>query len=122
MQAHLLVVTDKIDEFAISRDCDSDEWNHSGTVNVSAHWEGEQAYGGWRSRKRLWAGEQEENENPLCVGWGISVAEQKNIEVMLLLVRKKPRQASIPPTPVPHTLKSEELKLQRKNEGEGRDG
>lgn len=50
------------------------------------------------------------------------MAEQKNIEVMLLLVRKKPRQASIPPTPVPHTLKSEELKLQRKNEREGRDG
>lgn len=53
------------------------------------------------SRKMLWAGEQEENENPLCVGWGISVAEQKIIELMLLLVLKKPKQASIPTHPSP---------------------
>lgn len=38
MQTHLLVATDKMEEFTIDRDCDSDEWNHSGTVKESDLW------------------------------------------------------------------------------------
>lgn len=61
MQTHLLVVTDKMEEFPIDRDCDSDEWNHSGTVKESSHREGGQAFEG--EREEVWVGEQEENEN-----------------------------------------------------------
>lgn len=31
---------DKMKEFTIHRDYDSDEWNHSGTVKESGLWEG----------------------------------------------------------------------------------
>lgn len=40
MQTHLLVAADKMEEFTIDRNCDSDEWNHSGTVKESGLWEG----------------------------------------------------------------------------------
>lgn len=44
MQTHLLVAADKMEEFTIDRDCDSDEWNHSGTVKESGLREGGQAF------------------------------------------------------------------------------
>ena len=46
MQTHLLVAADKTVEFTIDRNCDSDEWNHSGTVKESSHREGGQAFEG----------------------------------------------------------------------------
>lgn len=46
MQTHLLVVADKMEEFTIDRDCDIDEWNHSGTVKESGLWEVGQAFKG----------------------------------------------------------------------------
>lgn len=67
MQTHLLVAADKMEEFTIDRDCDSDEWNHSGTVKESGLREGGQAFkeehedavgGGNRKRMRtsyVWA-------------------------------------------------------------------
>lgn len=46
MQTHLLVATDKMEEFANDRDCDSDEWNHSGAVKASSLQEEGQAFEG----------------------------------------------------------------------------
>ena len=46
MQTHLLVAADKMEEFTIDRDCDIDEWNHSGTVKESGLWEAGQAFKG----------------------------------------------------------------------------
>lgn len=50
MRTHLLVATDKVGEFTMDRDYDSDEWNHSWTVKEN----------GWREVEQALEGKQED--------------------------------------------------------------
>lgn len=68
MQIHFLVAADKIEEFAINRDCDSDEWNHSGNCECKWPLKRGAAIWGEGAARCCGRGDQEENENPLCVG------------------------------------------------------
>lgn len=77
MQTHLLVATDKMEEFTIDRDCDSDEWNHSGTVKESGCREGGQAFEGERE-DAVGGGTGREWERG-SVGWGRTKKNRNNV-------------------------------------------
>lgn len=67
-----------MEEFVINMECDSDEWNHSGALNTSGHWEGgEQAFREREQEDDVGGGNRKRMRTSYVWAEAFSVAEQK---------------------------------------------